>query len=78
MASDADTLTLDVINEGEPIPRSFRDQLFDPFRRGNNHRGHGLGLGLFIARSIAVAHNGDISFESDELLTRFHLRLPRS
>jgi signal transduction histidine kinase len=38
-----------------------------------------LGLGLFIAREIAVAHGGELAVESDEVAgTTFTLRLPRT
>jgi signal transduction histidine kinase len=36
-----------------------------------------MGLGLYIAREIAIAHHGDISHKSDENETVFTVRLPR-
>jgi signal transduction histidine kinase len=36
-----------------------------------------MGLGLYIAREIAIAHHGDISAKSDENETVFTVRLPR-
>jgi len=75
--TDADVLTLEVTNEGPPIPAALRRHLFDPFRRGNTTGGNGLGLGLYIAKSIVLAHGGTITLDSDESLTRFRVRLPR-
>src|SRR5262249_29796715 len=77
VSADDETLTLEVINQGEPIPAWLREHLFAPFRRGSK-LGQGLGLGLYIARSVVLAHGGKIGFESDDVETRFHVRLPRT
>jgi signal transduction histidine kinase len=54
--------------------------LFEPFRRGPDPRGgdrKGLGLGLFIARQIVLAHRGTIEARSSEGEgTLFTVRLP--
>jgi signal transduction histidine kinase len=57
------------------------DTIFNPFIRAaaddRHHRGH-LGLGLFIAREIAVAHGGSLSVKSDaEMGTTFTATIPR-
>jgi signal transduction histidine kinase len=54
-------------------------QIFDPFRRaaGGYARRGGLGLGLFITKSIIEAHGGEISVRSDERGTVFAFALPR-
>jgi signal transduction histidine kinase len=54
-----------VRNAGSPIPPSAVDELFEPFRRGDNAvdgSGH-LGLGLFIVREIARAHGDRLGLE---------------
>ncbi|HET6846894.1 MAG TPA: HAMP domain-containing sensor histidine kinase [Anaerolineales bacterium] len=55
-----------VTDTGPGIPPEERGRIFQPFYRGA--RGHrvveGMGLGLNIARDIALAHGGDITFES--------------
>jgi signal transduction histidine kinase len=55
-----------VTDTGPGIPSEERGRIFQPFYRGA--RGHrvveGMGLGLNIARDIALAHGGDITFES--------------
>jgi PAS domain S-box-containing protein len=74
----ADGLTLTVRNEGPPVPLEERATLFEPFKRGKRATGDGLGLGLYIARQIVVAHGGRISVESGVGLgTRFIVWLPR-
>jgi PAS domain S-box-containing protein len=68
-------------NLGGPIPAEALPTLFDPFRRAQREgtrKTEGLGLGLYIAREIALAHGGTISVASDEEGTRFTVRLPRS
>jgi signal transduction histidine kinase len=53
--------------------------LFDPFARAANRTtGKGLGLGLYIAKSIIEAHGGTIHVESAENTeTTVRVRLPR-
>ena len=73
-------LVVSIHNEGAPIPRELLSNIFDPFRRGDtpaDHRSGGLGLGLFIAHQIMIAHAGSIDVRSDEGGTTFELRLPR-
>lgn len=76
---DADgELTIMVSNRGEAIPEDLRRDLFRPYRRGQEAKSEGLGLGLFIASSIAQAHNGRIDVECSDGTTAFVLKLPLS
>ena len=74
-------IIIEVNNQGEPIPADVLPVLFDPFRRGrasSDNRG-GIGLGLYIAEQIVIAHGGTIQVQSNwEQGTTFTLRLPRS
>jgi PAS domain S-box-containing protein len=74
-----DAVTLEVQNEGDPIPPEAREQLFEPYRRGAaGDRQGSLGLGLFIAREVVRAHQGTVEVRSSaEEGTRFVVRLPR-
>lgn len=76
----ADRVRLAVRNRGE-IPRDILPLVFNPFRGTVQKRdkSKGLGLGLYVARQIALAHGGDIDVEStSERGTVFGVRLPRA
>lgn len=78
----ADHVSLSVHNAGEPIPTSQIAKIFDPMTRAYNQTGQddrtSLGLGLYIADTIARAHRGAIHVESSrELGTSFTVSLPR-
>lgn len=73
-----DEVVVEVANAGAPISEELLPRLFEPFRRGDRGRTGGLGLGLFIARAIAVAHGGQIDVRSSVGEgTVFSVRLPR-
>jgi signal transduction histidine kinase len=72
-----DSLEISVANGGPPIPAEAQARLFLPFYRGDGvSKKGGLGLGLYIASQIAVAHGGRLSVESDPRQTRFTFRMP--
>jgi two-component system sensor histidine kinase KdpD len=66
-------------NEGEPLSQSERLRIFDKFYRGRNVRRQvaGTGMGLPVARSILLAHGGDVQLlSSDASGTEFVVSLP--
>jgi PAS domain S-box-containing protein len=79
LTGDDDRVSVEVHNQGV-IPGEVLPRIFEPFRSGRHHgrRGDGLGLGLFIARAIAVAHGGGLEVDTSESGTTFRLVLPRS
>lgn len=81
---EAEDVVLQVHNEGPPITARARSVLFEPLMRPvvkeaeRREGSSGLGLGLYIARQIAVAHGGEITVDSSEREgTTFNVRLPR-
>lgn len=60
-------LTIAVTDYGIGIPLSEQGNLFQKFRQIGRERyeQQGLGLGLYIARQLMVAHGGDIEVESE-------------
>jgi PAS domain S-box-containing protein len=78
---DGDDAFFAVRNDGPPIPSAELGQLFEPFKRGRNAApgsGSSLGLGLYIAREVVIAHGGTIEVESHaDTGTQFTVRMPR-
>jgi signal transduction histidine kinase len=69
---------LSVHNSGEPIARDAQATIFEPLTRGAASATRNIGLGLFIARAIVVAHGGEICLQSAEKSgTTFEVVLPR-
>ena len=81
---ESPTLVLQVIDHGIGIPAEELHQVFDRHFRGRTarlHRAAGSGLGLPIAKALALAHGGSLTLESpaEEATgqgTRVQLRLP--
>jgi len=81
-AGEADEVTLSIHNLGRVITAEDRRHIFKPFRRGESSDGPealgSMGLGLYIARQIVIAHGGRLTVDSSpERGTTFELRLPR-
>jgi len=77
-----DQVVLAVHNEGPAIPAESQRHLFNPLTRRiipeNKRTSAGVGLGLYIAQQIALAHGGAIGLTStDEQGTTFTVTLPR-
>jgi PAS domain S-box-containing protein len=77
--SSAEEVRLEISNLGTPIAPQLLKIIFDPFQRagGGYARRAGLGLGLFITKSIVESHRGSVSARSDETGTTFSVVLPR-
>jgi PAS domain S-box-containing protein len=74
-AIDHDTVSISVLDTGSGIPVDVVDQLFEPFVTTKQQ---GLGLGLTICRSIAVAHGGHLwAGNNADRGSAFRLVLPR-
>jgi signal transduction histidine kinase len=61
----AGRMTIDVIDDGPGISDANKAAMLEPFVRGDDARNmdeaEGFGLGLSIARAIALAHGGELS-----------------
>lgn len=66
---------ISVTDSGSGIPDSIRGRLMQPFFT-TKEIGKGTGLGLSISRSIAGAHKGELSVDTQCQNTRFVLELP--
>jgi len=71
-----------ICNEGVVVPEHLRQRIFDQFVKG--HKGgrdsvvEGLGMGLFLARSIIHRHGGEIWYEALPNGSKFVLTLTRA
>ncbi len=76
------TVVMEVANQGATIEQSALDGLFEPLKRASQHESKwndtSMGLGLFIAREIALAHGGSIQPTSQDERTTFTVRLPQN
>jgi PAS domain S-box-containing protein len=78
LTGDEHSVAVEVRNDGT-IPGELLPRIFEPFRSGHQrgNRGDGLGLGLFIAKAIALAHGGELQVDSSDGATIVRLVLPR-
>lgn len=76
---DAGRVRFTVSDDGPGIVAEDLPRIFERFYRGRAASADGAGLGLAIARSIALAHGGDLSVESAPGAgSRFRFELPAS
>ena len=68
IAREHGEIVVRVLSSGNPIPASERNRIFERFYRGIDGRrvGPGSGLGLFVARKIALALGGSIELDGDD------------
>ncbi len=79
-------LTFMIINEGQPIPASAQEWIFQPFAQmttggQSNHRVSGVGLGLCFCQQIIRLHGGQVGVISplpdwSDRGVAFHFTLP--
>jgi signal transduction histidine kinase len=84
LTSSLDSVFIRINNKGEPIPPSKIKHIFEPLVRHEQNEQvdythkTSLGLGLYIAREIVLAHNGTVNVTSSEAEgTTFEIALPR-
>lgn len=70
-----------ISNSGSDIPQDVLERIFDPLSRGGETTGEqerlSMGLGLFVVKQVALAHDGDVFVESGDGTTTFTVQLPR-
>ncbi len=76
---DESFINICIINKGPTIPSEKLANIFDEFFRMDPSRDAktgSAGLGLAIAKSIVVAHNGSINAKSENEITEMVVKLP--
>jgi len=58
-STDANSVCLDLVDDGPGVPLADRERIFDPFFTSKREQG-GTGLGLSIARSLLQAYRGSL------------------
>lgn len=72
-----DQIRISVIDQGPGISKSHQERIFDKFYRVPGQSSSGAGLGLSIAREIALLHRGSVGVISDAGNgSEFYLDLP--
>jgi signal transduction histidine kinase len=79
LEEDATSLTFNVHNDGEPIPKEEQANLFEKFKRARTSENKiGWGLGLSVVKSMVDAHRGSVSLESHpDSGTVFKIKIPK-
>ena len=75
ITESSDLATVEVIDQGPGISPEVLPHIFERYVMGD--RATGLGLGLFIAKQIALLHGGDLTVSSSPTGSCFVLTLPR-
>jgi two-component system, OmpR family, sensor kinase len=71
-----DHVAIEVADNGPGVPAAIREQVFDPFVRGDTPGS--TGLGLAVAQAVVHAHGGAIDLDTGPHGTRIRLSLPWS
>ena len=70
---------LSVVNKGDDIPEEQRERIFERFYRvdtARNSEDKHYGLGLAIAKAIAISHKGDIEVQCFNGFVEFKVQIP--
>ena len=78
--AEGEAVVVEVTNKGPPIPERVLPVILEPFRRAQARKpsaAGNLGLGLYIAHQLVLAHGGTLKAQSAKGRTTFTVRLPR-
>ena len=84
VADRGDAVETRISNQGSAIAAEDLVSMFDPMVRLRQHASYdseaspGLGLGLYVARQLVLAHGGSIEARSSDGWNIFTVRLPRA
>lgn len=73
---DGDEAVVTMRYQGVPMSAAMIEAVFQPYRSAVAGKADELGLGLYIANQIVIAHGGRIEVTSNERITAFIVHLP--
>ena len=78
VAGDTDRVLVEVRDNGEGIPRSHWETIFDPYQRSEsvNINPASVGLGLSVSRTLARRMRGELTYRYEDNESVFTLALP--
>jgi hypothetical protein len=67
-----------VADNGDGVPDEDAGHIFDPYYRAHSSESQpaALGIGLSVARQLAILMNGDLAYRREDGWTIFELTLP--
>lgn len=77
LKTDRNGIVLEVMNQGNPIPKGEEEKIFERFYRvdkSRNRKENRYGLGLAIAKGIVTNHHGTITAFSNPEYTTFQVK----
>ena len=75
LVNKAQTLHVDIIDDGDGIPESVSSHLFEPFFTTEKS---GTGLGLYIARELADANGAKLQFKTSSAGSQFSMLIKKA
>ncbi|NDV80989.1 hybrid sensor histidine kinase/response regulator transcription factor [Bacteroides sp. 51] len=78
LKKSADTFTIRIISDGNKIPKEVSQQIFEPFYQTDKDAEvrNGVGIGLSLARSLALLHKGSLFLDTKQEDNVFVLTVP--
>ena len=78
LSKEETTFTVRVVSDGDKIPTEVGQQIFEAFYQIDKRKEarQGVGIGLPLARSLAVLHKGSLYLDSDHTDNTFVLTVP--
>ncbi|NDV57424.1 two-component regulator propeller domain-containing protein [Bacteroides sp. 519] len=77
LQQNQDTFIVHVISDGEKIPAGQSEQIFEPFYQNlKDASTSGVGIGLSLARSLAILHKGQLYLDTNHARNSFVLEIP--
>jgi signal transduction histidine kinase len=76
VTSAARSVSLDLLNDGEPVRAEIITRIFDPYVSDKSGKDN-MGLGLAIVKKIVIEHGGEIVYAAEAGHPRFTISLPR-